>query len=149
MPDVVDRVSQTLDDLSRKIESLASIDLTQDLELSSKINEIKLRALSVLKQARQKVSTILDDVEDVEQIEQSITIVQERSDQLYDEALKKIFDLKNGNLSKCDENFFTLAIDSVKKKANFPTENINKKTDKLKTTDVNKMALNTLKGWMK
>lgn len=165
MANIQDNVNEVVRDLRNKIDSITAVaNDAEDDSNRDKIEEIKNMAIRVLSNASDKVLETYQSLSNPEEVEKGISIVKVKSKELYDNAIKKIGEVKNSKA-------YNDTIDYVKKTADqvvgetkdfiegtknnidefFEKPEVKKSIDnaKLKTVNVAEKALATLKQWLK
>lgn len=164
MADMKNDVNEVVQDLKQKIDRITSAAQDVDEDSKLKVEEIKNKAISVLNSASDKIVDAYKNISNTEEFENSLNVVKTKSKELYDNALKKIDEVKKSQT-------YSDTVDYVKKTANqvknetfdffegtknnidefFTKPEVKESIDKakLKTVDVAEKALDTLKQWLK
>lgn len=164
MADMKNDVNEVVQDLKEKIDRITSAAQDVDEESKLKVEEIKNKAISVLSSASDKIVDAYKSISSTEDFENSLNIVKTRSKELYDDALRKIDEVKKSQT-------YNDTVDYVKKTASqvkndtvdfiegtknnidefFTKPEVKESIDKakLKTVDIAEKALDTLKQWLK
>ena len=138
-----------LDDLNMQYESLLKIEKNVDSETLSKINNIRQKTITVLRNAYDKISELRNNSHDAEEINKGIMIVRTKSRELYYEALDRIDELLEGQLDS-GRDYLKQELINEKNEINEYYENSDRKRNSRKknTTHIESDAKNTLKSWL-
>lgn len=164
MPNNKNQVDELVADLKQKIDNITAAADDVDEESRIKVEEIKNTAIKILSSASDKIVDCYKNISDSEEFEKSLDVVKNKSKELYDNALKKISEVKKSQT-------YSDTMDYVRKTANqvkgetidflegtknnidefFAKPAVKESIDKakVKTVDVAEKALDTLKQWLK
>ena len=131
---IEERTNELIDDLKQKIEDISRVCQSQNLQIEEKLLSIRNKSINVLFAVCDRLYDALTSNYDEEDLLNSIEIVKNRSDNLYEEVLKRVNDLKSEEIKKIQqpkkENTVDVSEDdSIKKQ-------------------MSEKALDTLKGWL-
>ena len=153
MADVKETVSVLVEDLNKKIKDLNGISGNVDSETLAKIEDIKQKATTVLKQVSNKIVDTVEYVNDSEEVQKSIEIVRIKSQELYNNAINRINDLVGQNTIEEIKNDVSEVLNSAKNDIDefFKREDVSNITNEVKekVDDMSEKVVNTLKGWLK
>lgn len=153
MANVKETIDVIVEDLNKKINDLNNIDKDVDSEALAKINDIKQKAITVLKQVSSKIVDTVEYIEDDQEVQKSIEIVKNKSQQLYDNAINKINEIvKQENVEEYKneiEDVFDTARTNISEFLN--SEVVSSKIEDAKRVgaSVADRAINTLNNWLK
>lgn len=164
MADIEKDVNEVVEDLKKKIDDINHAAENSDDDVKLKVNEIKDKAIDVLTMASNKVIDITKNVTDSQEVQNGINVVKARSKQLYENALKKIAEIKESKTYKDTSDYVNKTVDQVKNETNafitsakdsidefFEKQEVKDTIDKakIKTIDIAGKALEVLKQWLK
>ena len=153
MADVKETVNVLVDNLNKKINDLNELSKDVDGETLVKINEIKQKAITILKQVSSKIVDTAEYVNDEQEVLKSIEIVKSKSQELYNNAVDKINELVSKETTDEIKDEVEETFDDVRNdvKDFLNREDVTATIDSLKTsaTNINQIAHNTLKNWLK
>lgn len=157
-------VNEVVEDLKQKIDSITAVADDVDDESRAKVEEIKNRAIKVLSNASDKILDTYKNVSNSDEVEKSIKVVKDKSKELYENALKKIDEVKRSQTYSNTMDYVRRTAGQVKGETIDFFEGTKNNIDeflakpavkdsidkaKLKTVDVAEKALDTLKQWLK
>ena len=157
-------VNEVVEDLKQKIDSITAVADDVDDESRAKVEEIKNRAIKVLSSASDKILDTYKNVSNSDEVEKSIKVVKDKSKELYENALKKIDEVKRSQTYSNTMDYVRRTAGQVKGETIDFFEGTKNNIDeflakpavkdsidkaKLKTVDVAEKALDTLKQWLK
>ncbi len=130
----MENCAQVLEDLNSKINELSSLELEVDDEANAKIDVIKEKVITVLKQASTKIEEASKNLSNPEEVEKIVVVVSEKSNKLYKNALKKI----NGIVKKYNASKEKIEVETVEETSSeqtaLPLEEV---SDNVETVDDN------------
>lgn len=149
-------INELIDDLKLKIENISRIAQSDDLNIQNRLLEIRNKVINVLFAASDKLNDACGNYDDIEDLYKSIEIVKNKSNSLYDEAVKRILDLKGDEKAPVKEEEIKISEEVVIEKPSMQENNevyeekIEDHVEQIDTVDekVSEIALDTLKGWL-
>ena len=165
--DIVESLKELIEDLKEKVDSLSQSAADDDEDIARKAEMIKNKAVKVFNEASDKLKTMMEETVNEEEVSRVIQTVKTRSKDLYENALKKIGQLKaekevkeekeeeakaeDGSAAQ-EKSGFEEMIGSVSHEINnfMNREDVKAAVEKTKegVVDVAEKALEILKGWL-
>ena len=164
MTDMKKEVNEVVEDLKTKIDNITAAAEDADDESKDKVQEIRDKAIRVLTTASDKIVDTYKTFSNSEEVEKSIDIVRIKSKELYDNALKKIDEVKKSQAYNDTLDYVKKTANQVKDETKDFVEGTKNNIDeflakhevkesidkaKIKTVDLAEKALDTLKQWLK
>lgn len=142
-------VDEILEDLKNKIDELTKAGEGASGEALARINEVKAKSINVLNQVSNKVIETANNVNDIDELDNVVEMVSNKSKRLYENALTKINELINPETVDDAKKL----VKDVKKDINdfFEREEVKNTIESAKeaTVEIADKALDTLKEWLK
>ena len=147
MADIVSKtVNQTINYLNNLSNEIINYKVDCDLATLKRVNTVKKKTLNVFSKAIDKVKQLPQSAKSQEEFFQSIDVVNDKANVLYEQAINSITEIIDCNVGIQDDLYLINALNKIKK--NIKVDGV-VNTNKTSKNSQHQQAVNTLKNWFR